>query len=113
MLVGDGIISTYPPRKSFKIFEFDVGTEEFREINDLGGCGLFLGPNSLLAKAGNFKTWFKANCIYLFRHWKRDYFVYDLETRNSQILPCECFSNDEDNNRLGSIWMSKVYVFDL
>ncbi|XVE52971.1 hypothetical protein DITRI_Ditri02bG0167200 [Diplodiscus trichospermus] len=63
-------------RENFiKIWEFDDCATEFREVNDLGGCALFISPNGsyLLAKAENVVTWFKANSIYIFWHWNNGY----------------------------------------
>ncbi|XP_022717812.1 uncharacterized protein LOC111276328 [Durio zibethinus] len=97
-LVGCSINgSLYPDGAFFKIFEFDVCIKEFREVNDLGGCSLFLcfNDNHVLAKARNSETWFKANCIYHFRFWERKYCVFDLETRILEILPCQIFTKSE------------------
>ncbi|XVE52974.1 hypothetical protein DITRI_Ditri02bG0167500 [Diplodiscus trichospermus] len=94
-----------------KIWEFDDCATKFREVNDLGGCALFISPNSsyLLSKAGNVVTWFKANCIYIFWHWHNGYLVCDLETRNSKIVPCPFFSKMRTGmEAFGSIWMPEA-----
>ncbi|XVF18398.1 hypothetical protein REPUB_Repub11eG0018200 [Reevesia pubescens] len=106
-LVGDSIFASYSPDlKSFEIFEFDICNKEFKEVNDLGGCALFVNSdgNHILAKTGNSETWFKANYIYKFNSLIRYFLIYDYGTRNSELVPSHF--QDEYRYKSRSLWVN-------